>query len=130
MSYSMKKYPDREYEFPAPPVWLVWCSDVRRVKGANTYGPEGQVRHLESLQKCKKYVSPGNYNGGKFWRDWSIYCWDGTKYILCYSGEAGQHKSTNPLFQKKVKADASAREIEVDDAELEAVILSITKRAM
>lgn len=130
MSYSLKLHPPVESEFPAPPQWLVWVEDTRQVfdKVTRTYSspPEregkGQVRHVASLQKAKKYV--GQYAWSGTWAvNWRIYEWTSDRYVERFRGAPKDRKADHPLFQTLVRKDEAVRD--VPDDEVEAAIASI-----
>lgn len=124
MSYSQKRYPNDQAEFPRPPEWLVWTSST--IWDGNNYVTKnsGQVRHLDSLQKCKKYVSP---YGSRDWNyDWTIYHWDGAKYIAQFEGKRGENKLDHELWKMRVKK-SGGREYVLDDNDVQAAIESILK---
>ena len=113
MSYTQKRFPNKESEFPAPPRWLLWSEYYQDGRG-------GQIRHLDTLQKAKKYVSPyvGNQRRDQvtFRYDWSIYEWDGAKWVERYSAKAGDKKIDNPLFRKRVSPKGEkVRDVAEDD---------------
>lgn len=126
MSYSQKRIPNAPYEFPPPPAWLVWMGDRRWDKPGYPPTGEGQVRHYPDLHKAKAKVSPGKYNNGEFFHDWSIYCWDTKKgeYVLQYEGKRGENKNLNPLFGIRVKKGEHVPRAGFDD-EVEKAIQSI-----
>lgn len=114
MSYSLSKHPNKPYEFPAPPLWLVWIQEGRWDRATRTYSltSEGQVRHYADLAKAKKRVSQYTQWGtghhrdkDAFQRDWAIYRWDTKKgeYVLQYDGQANERRDANPLFSKPLR---------------------------
>lgn len=120
MAYSMKKMPNEQLEFPAPPLWLLWTADYKDPS-------VGQVRHHPSLQKCKAAVYRRPFDGGgdrTFWRDWAIYEWTGEEYELRYSGKDGEPSVNHPLFKERVRADGKGREPSqaAVDAALESIL--------
>lgn len=129
MSYTLSHFPNKEYDFPPPPEWLVWTERARWDAKSRTYVSDGtgQVRHYSSLQKAKKQVSP--YNSSSFRTGWAIYKWNGTKYVKYFEGDKGQEKVDCELFRIKVKRDDTGREVIVDDHEVEAAIESILASA-
>lgn len=127
MAYSNKKYPRDEFNFPPPPYFLVWAGPWQGEDQS-----QGTLRHFTELQKAKKHVACYARNSSwrpnpnrEFCSSWSIYEWDheDQKYVEIYSGERGQSKNDNPLFNKRVKPDAPVRK--VTDAMLEEVLSSI-----
>jgi hypothetical protein len=125
MSYIQRTFPNAEYEFPEPPKWLVWYETYAWRQGGYQSTGQGQVRHYYDLQKAKKSISPGNYNGGRFTHDWAIYQWDGNRYVRHFSGKSGDHKDQNPLFQMRVRKDDKGRDVVVDENEVEQALASI-----
>lgn len=133
MVYSNKEFPNKEFEFPAPPLWLTWYGysekwDPQQRKHVTIKGSTGPVRHQDSLAKCKKYLTGfGSYDGK--WRvDWAIYEWTGEKYELRYSAKKGERKADHPLWKQTIKKHKlMARDVTSDEeAEALASILGAT----
>lgn len=124
MSYTQQLFLDDEAEFPTPPLWLVWEEDWHWERKSSTHvkGPGGQVRHMYTLSKAKKRVS--GY-GNEFRRNWSIYEWDGTKYVRRYQGFEGDLKKDHPLFQVRLKEGLVSGPRDVSADEFDATIASI-----
>ena len=138
MAYTQKRFTNDESEFPTPPLWLLWYSDVKHAQGVRnpdgSYHREskgtldqGQIRHHPTLQKCKKGVYLGGPAGRKvFWNDWAIYEWTGERYEKRYEGFQGETNTHNPLFSKGVARDGTHNPSrEVLDEELEEALASI-----
>jgi hypothetical protein len=121
MSYSQKRLPNDESEFPTPPLWLVWYSDRNYPPAGQPFAStQGQVRHLATLARAKKQVSP--YRGGGFPFDWAIYHWESDRYVKKYEGLIGEPSKGHPLFKKGAVTDGlqgqprDALEEEVEEA--------------
>lgn len=126
MVYSIQQFPNKEYEFPPPPLWLTWVQGGVWRNGQYHNEGDGQVRHQSSLQKAKKYISGygGRYHGGLWVVDWAIYKWENDRYVLQYQGKQGETKKDHPLWLTKLgKAQATVRDL--DDDELAATLASI-----
>lgn len=129
MGYSQRLVAQDPRLFPPPQRWLVWQQAIRWKDGYRCVLQEGQLRHFESLQKAKKYVSPSGYRDNKFYTDWAIYHWDDERgWVEQYAGKSGQHKKDNRLFQTRVRNDQPAIPL-VADEDVEAAIASILKVA-
>lgn len=122
MVYSNKEFPNKEFEFPPPPLWLTWYGfsekwDPKQRKHVTIKGSTGPVRHQDSLAKSKKYLTGfADYNTTKWRVDWAIYEWTGEKYTLRYSGKKGERKSDHPLWKTPIKKhQLQARDVTDDE---------------
>lgn len=144
MAYSQKRMPNDEAGFPTPPLWLVWFSDYKIEYKLDADGgyerdangrvqilsegvlPNGQVRHLATLQKCKNQVRGPE----GFMRDWAIYHWeevDGEpRYVKKHEGFRDQPVKTHPLFAKgAVKDGTQGRPRDPLQAEVDEAVATI-----
>lgn len=129
MVYTNKTFPNKEFEFPPPPLWLTWTQtttwDPKTRK--HVQDGKGQVRHQDSLQKAKHYLGRVR-SDGTFWYSWAVYEWTGERYELRHSAEAGDKKADHPLWQRKLsKALLSTRDL--TDNELDEALASIANAA-
>lgn len=131
MVYSNMKYPQKQSEFPPPPLYLTWIEDWSYSYTLGVYAVAkdgtGVLRHHESLKKARRYLGRYEY-GGKGWsRDWALYEWNGKKYIQIAEGLKGGSKKDVPLFAKPLKdGEAPPREADEDDVNeaIKSILLS------
>lgn len=131
MSYTTKLFPrNKPHDFPPPSMWLTWMAYNKTDKTEPGVVDQsvGQVRHHFSLARAKKHV--GSYDYGyndKFQYRWAIFEWTGEKYAQRFQGEAGDPRSTHPLFSRAIKAADPHQELPAD--ELEEALQSIARAA-
>ena len=147
MTYSHELFPNVPSSFPPPPRWLTWSQDVEYTSVQDPTQPhgwryestpteKGKLRHHDTLQVAKRNVGwcgrgegygiRGQTEKGLFGVDWAVYEWVHSKYVLRYSGKAGEVKADNPLFKKGAVSSKKQTPVQaVHDDEMDAVLNSI-----